>query len=111
MSTVHATYQTTVISVFIISFLLILSLTIIIAILVIHRVKFQNRTPDDIEARKGSDPRIKVENITDVPAGPNQAYVAHNIASRCTEVSTHANEAYGVCDGIRDNEPVYELVK
>lgn len=52
-----------------------------------------------------------MDNITDVPAGPNQAYGTYNIASRCTEVSTHANEAYGVCDGKRDNEPVYELVK
>ena len=44
----------------------------------------------------------------DVPVTPNKAYAIHNV-SRCTKVST--NEAYAVSDGIKNDEPVYELVK
>ena len=68
----------------------------------------------DIESRKASASHtnagkqkdgIKKE---DVPVAPNKAYAIHNV-SRCIKVS--ANEAYAVSNGVRNDEPVYELVK
>ena len=95
-----------------ISFLLILSLTIVI---IICGMKPRNRTSDDIESGKISAPHTKViekekDGIKkdDVPVAPNKAYAIHNV-SRCIKVSR--NEAYSVRDGIRNDEPVYELVK
>ena len=104
----------TVISASVISFLLILSLTIVISIIIICRLKLRTRTSDDIEAGKIHAPHARVEKQKDdikkedVPVTPNKAYAIHN-ASRCIKVST--NEAYAVSDGIRNDEPVYELVK
>ena len=106
--------SSTVISVSVVSFLLILSLTTVISILTICGMKLRNRTPDDIESGKISAHNAKVEKQKDgikkedVPVTPNKAYAIHNV-SRCIKVST--NEAYGVSDGIRNDEPVYELVK
>ena len=77
-------------------------------------MKLRNRTPDDIESGKINAPHARVEKQNDgikkedVPVTPNKAYAIHNV-SRCIKVST--NEAYGVCDGIRNDEPVYEMVK
>ena len=104
----------TVISTLVISFILILSLTVAIFIIIICGMKLRNRTSDDIEARKASAPRARVEEQKDdikkedVPVASSKAYAIHNV-SRCIKVST--NEAYGVSDGIRNDEPVYELVK
>ena len=77
-------------------------------------MKLRTRTSDDIETRKASAPHARVEEQKDgikkedVPVAPNKAYAIHNV-SRCIKVST--NEAYAVSDGIRNDEPVYELVK
>ena len=104
-----------VISISVISFLLILSLTVVISIIIIVcGVKLRNRTPSDIEARKTSAHHMRVEKQKDgskkqdVPVAPNKAYAVHNV-SRCIKVST--NEAYAVNDRIRDDEIVYEQVK
>ena len=109
-----STDTSTVISTSVISFLLILSLTTVISIIIICRMKLRTRTSDDIEAGKIRAPHARMEkqkdNIKkeDVPVTPNKAYAIHNV-SRCIKVST--NEAYAVSDGIRNDEPVYELVK
>ena len=106
--------SSTVISVSLISFLLLLSLTTVISIIIICGMKLTNRTiPDDIKAGNISAPHTRVEKQKDrikkdVPVAPNKAYAIHNV-SRCIKVST--NEAYAVSDGIRNDEPVYELVK
>ena len=77
-------------------------------------MKLRNKTSDDIETRKARVPHARVEKQEDgikkedVPVAPNKAYAIHNV-SRCIKVST--NEAYAVSDGIRNDEPVYELVK
>ena len=77
-------------------------------------MKLRKRTPDDIEARRASAPHTRVGkqnddiNKEDVPVAPNKAYAIHNV-SRCIKIST--NEAYAVSNGIRNDEPVYELVK
>ena len=104
-----------VISVSVISFLLILSVTVVISIIIIVcGVKLRNRTPSDVEARKTRAHHERVEKQKDgskkqdVPVAPNKAYAIHNV-SRCIKVST--NEAYAVSDGIGDDEIVYELVK
>ena len=98
----------------VISFLLILSLTIAVSTIIICRIKLRNKRPVDIDSRRASalhrnagkqNNDIKKE---DVPVAPNKAYAIHNV-SRCIKVST--NEAYAVSDGIRNDEPVYELVK
>ena len=76
-------------------------------------MKPRNKTLN-IAARKASAPHARVEKEKDdikkddVPVAPNKAYAIHNV-SRCIKVST--NEAYAVSDGIRNDEPVYELVK
>ena len=104
----------TVISTSVISFLFILSLTAVIGIIIICGIKLRNKTSDDIESGKISVPHARVEKQKDgikkedVPVAPNKAYAIHNV-SRCIKVST--NEAYAVSDGIRNDEPVYELVK
>ena len=55
-----------VISVSVISFMLILSFTIIIAIIIIFcGMKFRNRTPSDIEAKKTSAHHTRVEKKKD----------------------------------------------
>ena len=107
--------DSTVIAISVISFLLILSLTVVISIIIICAMKPRNRTSDDIESGKISAPHTKViekekDGIKkdDVPVAPNKAYAIHNV-SRCIKVST--NEAYAVCDGIKSDEPVYERVK
>ena len=106
--------SSTVISVSVVSFLLFLSLTIVISILTIRGMKLRNKTSDDIESGKISAHHARVEKQKDgikkedVPVAPNKAYAIHNV-SRYIKVST--NEAYAVSDGIRNNEPVYELVK
>ena len=97
----------------VISFLLILTLTIVVSIIIICRLKLRNRKPVDIESRKASAPHRNAGKQNDdikkdVPVTPNKAYAIHNV-SRCIKVST--NEAYAVSDGIRNDEPVYELVK
>ena len=103
----------TVISTSVISFLLILSLTVI-SIIIIWRMKLRNKTCDDIESGKICALHARVEKLKDgikkedVPVAPNKAYAIHNV-SRCIKVST--NEAFAVSDGIRNDEPVYELVK
>ena len=106
--------SSTVISVSVISFLLLLSLTTVISIIIICGMKLRTRTPDDIKAGKISAPHTRVIEKEkngikkdDVPVAPNKAYAIHNV-SRCIKVST--NEAYAVSDGIRNDEPVYELV-
>ena len=105
----------TVISTSVISFLLILSLTAVISIIIICGMKLRNKTSDDIESGKISAPRARVEKQRkdgikkeDVPVTPNKAYAIHNV-SRCIKVSP--NEAYGMSDRITNDEPVYELVK
>ena len=104
----------TVISTSVISFLLILSITAVISIIIICRMKLRNKTSDDIESGKISALHARVEkqkddiNKKDVPVTSNKAYAIHNV-SRCIKVST--NEVYAVSDGIRNDEPVYELVK
>ena len=106
----------TVISTSVISFLLILSLSTVISIIIICRMKLRNRipTPDDIESGKINVLHARVEKQKDgikkedVPVTPNKAYAIHNV-SRCIKVSS--NEAYAVSDGKRNDEPVYELVK
>ena len=103
-----------VISTSVISFLLILSVTVVISIIIICGMKLRNRTPDDIEARRASAPHTRAEkqnddiNKEDVPVAQNKAYAIHNV-SRCIKIST--NEAYAVSNGITNDEPVYELVK
>ena len=101
--------KNSVISISVISFLIILSLT---AVIIICGIKLRNRTPYHIEAGKICAPcaRVKQEDgiKNDVPVTPNRAYAIHNV-SRCIQVST--NEAYGVSVGIRNDEPVYEMVK
>ena len=103
----------TVISTSVISFLLILSLTAVISIIIICGMKLRNKTSDDIESGKISALHARVKkqkddiNKKDVPVTSNMAYAIHNV-SRCIKVST--NEAYAVNDGIRNDEPVYELV-
>ena len=98
----------------VISFLLLLSLTIVICIIIICAMKLRNKSPDFIEAKQASASRTnagKKSNNTskDVPVALNKVYAIHNV-SRCIKVST--NEAYGVSNGITINtEPVYELVK
>ena len=97
----------------VISFLLLLSLTIVICIIIICAMKLRNKSPDDIEAKQVSASRTnsgKKNNDTnkDVPVALNKAYAIHNV-SRCIKVST--NEAYVVSNGITNDEPVYELVK
>ena len=97
----------TVISTSVVSFLLILSLTAVIGIIIFCRIKLRKRTPVDTESGKIS-ARVEKQkdNIkNDVPVTPNKAYVIHNV-SRCIHVSP--NEAYAVSNRI---EPVYELVK
>ena len=104
----------TVISTSVISLLIILSLTAVISIIIICERKLRTRTPDHIiKAGKKSAHRAKVKKQedgvkSDVPVTPNKAYAIHNV-SRCIQVST--NEAYGVSDGIRNEEQVYEVVK
>ena len=104
----------TVISTSVISFLIILSLTAVISIIIICRMKIRTRTPDHIiKAGKISAPHARVKKQEDgvkkdVPVTPNKAYAIHNV-SRCIQVST--NKAYGVSVGIRNDEPVYEMVK
>ena len=104
----------TVISISVISFLIILSLTAVISIIIICGMKIRTRIPDHIiEAGKISAPCARVKKQedgikNDVPVAPNKAYAIHNV-SRCIQVST--NEAYGVSDGIRNEEPVYEMAK
>ena len=77
-------------------------------------MKLRNKTSDDIESGKIRVLHARVEKLKDgikkkdVPVAPNKAYAIHNV-SRCIKVST--NEAYAVNDGIRNDEPVYELVK
>ena len=100
--------DTTVIAISVISFLLILSLTAVITIIIICRIKLRTRTSDATEIR-GPHARVEKQedNIKkeDVPVASNKAYAIHNV-SRCIKVST--NEAYAVS---RNDEPVYELVK
>ena len=97
----------------VISFLLILSLTIVISIIIIGGMKLRTRT-FDIEAGKISAPCARVEKQKDdikkddIPVASNKAYAIHNV-SRYIKVSR--NEAYSVSDGISNDEPVYELVK
>ena len=104
----------TVICTSVISFLIILCLTNVISIIIICRMKLRTRTPDHIiEAGKISAPHARVKKQedgvkNDVPVTPNKAYAIHNV-SRCIQLST--NKAYGVSDGIRNDEPVYEMVK
>ena len=103
----------TVISTSVISFLIILSLTAVISIIIFCRMKLRTRTPDQIKAGKISAPRARVKKQEDdvkkdVPVTPNKAYAIHNV-SRCIQVSS--NEAYGVSDVKRNDEPVYEMVK
>ena len=103
----------TVVSTSVISFLIILSLTTVISIIIICHMKLRTRTPDNIEVGKISAHRARVKKQedgikNDVPVTPNKAYAIHNV-SRCIEVST--NEAYGVSDVKRNDEPVYEMVK
>ena len=104
----------TAISTSVISFLIILSLTTVISMIIICRMKLRTRTPDHIiEVGKISAHHARVkkqeDNVkNDVPVTPNKAYAIHNV-SRCIQVST--NKAYGVSDGKRYNEPVYEMVK
>ena len=100
----------TVITTSVVSFLLILSLTAVIGIIILCRMKLRKRIPDDIVSGKISAPHARVEKQedsikNDVPVTPNKAYVIHNV-SKCIQVST--NEAYAVSNRI---EPVYELVK
>ena len=117
--------NSTVIFTLVISFLLILTLTIVISILTCCRMKLRNRTPDDTKAIKICAPNTKSKKQTDtiktnvlvadtiktnVLVAPNQAYAIHNV-SRCVNISTYANEAYAVCNGISNDEPVYEVVK
>ena len=103
-----------VISTSVISFLLILSLTIVISIIIICGMKVRTRNFADIEAGKISAPRARSEKQKDdikkhdIPVSPNKAYAIHNV-SRCIKVSR--NEAYAVSNGMRNDEPVYELVK
>ena len=102
-----------VISTSVISFLIILSLTAVISIIIFCRRKLRTRTPDHIiETGKISAPCAREKKQEDgikkdVPVAPNKAYAIHNV-SRCIQVST--NEAYGV-SGIRNEEQVYEMVK
>ena len=104
----------TVISTSVVSFLLILSLTVVISIIIICRMKLKNRTPGDIEVGKIRAPHTRVEKQKDgikkedVPVTPNKAYAIHNV-SRCIKVYT--NEAYAVSDRKRNDEPVYVMVK
>ena len=101
----------TVISTSAISFLLILSLTIVI---IICGMKLRTRTFADVEAGKISALRARVEKQKDdikkdnIPVASNKAYAIHSVP-RCIKVSR--NEAYSVSNGIRNDEPVYELVK
>ena len=104
--------KNSVISISVICFLTILSLTTVISIIIICGKKLRNRTPDHIEAGKTSAHRARVKQKdgikNDVPVTPNKAYAIHNV-SRCIQVST--NEAYGVSVEIRNDEPVYEMMK
>ena len=104
----------TVISTSVISFLIILSLTTVISIIIICLMKLRTRTPDHVlEAGKISAPRARLKKQEDdvkkdVPVTPNKAYAIHNV-SRCIQVST--NEAYGVSDVKRNDGPVNDIVK